>query len=189
MARHRLEDYLQTYTFWLIDTSPSTVAPFFVLGSPLLGFSAISTPEITVTTREIPQLNSLWKHHTIESADVSPITLSRGSKFYDATFYQWIKRSVDGLDVPQRNLLLIHFHGQGFTETADYSGGSVPGLWPDIFEGGVRIPGRAWMLWDCIPTRYKAGQDFDATSGEVSILELEVKPVFVEEYSVGGAIF
>lgn len=48
----------------------------------------------------------------------------------------------------------------------------------------VRIPGRVWILGDCIPTRYKPGSDFDAKSGDVSIAELEFAPSYVNELSL-----
>jgi len=57
------------------------------------------------------------------------------------------------------------------------------GLGP--FEFATRIPARAWLLHNCIPVRYRPGNDFDASSGQVSIQELEVQPEFVEEYSLG----
>ncbi len=68
--------------------------------------------------------------------------------------------------------------------------GAIAGYWasaglaaafgPTIF----RIPGRVWVLGDCIPTRYKPGSDFDAKSGEVSIAELEFAPSYVNELSL-----
>jgi hypothetical protein len=47
-----------------------------------------------------------------------------------------------------------------------------------------RTVARAWLLWDCKPTRYRPTQDFDATAGDVSIAELEVQPVAVTEITV-----
>jgi len=61
--------------------------------------------------------------------------------------------------------------------------GSVAGYGP--FEFASRIPGRAWLLHNCLPMRYKAGSDFDASSGQVSLQELEVQPEYVEEFSLG----
>lgn len=52
------------------------------------------------------------------------------------------------------------------------------------FEIYPKIPARAWLLQACLPTRYKPGTDFDATSGQVSIMELEVQPESMEEISL-----
>ena len=37
------------------------------------------------------------------------------------------------------------------------------------------------MLYNCLPIRYKAGSDFDATSSAVSIQELEIQPEHIVE--------
>jgi hypothetical protein len=40
------------------------------------------------------------------------------------------------------------------------------------------------MLINCIPTRYKPGSDFDASSGEVSIAEIDIQPQYFVEFSL-----
>ena len=47
-----------------------------------------------------------------------------------------------------------------------------------------RIPGRAWYCGGCLPVRYKPGGDFDATSSDVSIMELDVQPEYVHELTI-----
>jgi len=53
------------------------------------------------------------------------------------------------------------------------------------FEFATRIPARSWLLHNCLPVRYRAGSDFDASSGEISLMELEVQPEYIEEFSLG----
>jgi phage tail-like protein len=53
------------------------------------------------------------------------------------------------------------------------------------FEFATRIPARAWLLHECLPIRYKAGSDFDASSAAISLQELEVQPEQIEEFSLG----
>jgi len=48
----------------------------------------------------------------------------------------------------------------------------------------AHVPARAWMLYDCIPTRFKSGGDFDAKAGDVSIAELDIQPEMIEEISL-----
>jgi hypothetical protein len=40
------------------------------------------------------------------------------------------------------------------------------------FEFVARVPARAYILKDCVPTSWKGGSDFDAMRGDVSIAEL-----------------
>jgi len=69
-------------------------------------------------------------------------------------------------------------------------GGSLAGLTTGAallgvpFEFAARIPARAYMLYGCVPSRYKAGSDFDATSGDVSIQELEIQVEMVDQISL-----
>lgn len=75
--------------------------------------------------------------------------------------------------------------GYGAAAAAAVGAGAL-GVGP--FQFAMRVPARAWVLRDCIPVRYRAGSDFDASSGQVSIQELEVQPEYIEEFSLGGAI-
>jgi hypothetical protein len=54
------------------------------------------------------------------------------------------------------------------------------------FEFTPRLPAKAWLLHDCIPTRFKTGTDFDARSGDVSIAEIEFAPEMFEEISLSA---
>lgn len=51
--------------------------------------------------------------------------------------------------------------------------------------GTIRVPARAWVLSGCIPTRYKAGSDFDAANAAISIAELDLA---VEEMDEIGLV-
>ena len=52
------------------------------------------------------------------------------------------------------------------------------------FEFAARVPAKAWVLTNVLPVRYKAGSDFDASSTEVSIAELELAVEVIEEIAL-----
>lgn len=190
MPRKRVDDFLQDYPFYLADVSVSARPPFFVLGSVLsLGFNTCSSPEITLETEEIAQYHSSYKVPYYTKAAVSPITLTRGTSAFDSTMYRWAKRSMSGQDRVHRHLMLIHFMSLSYT--APTSADPSPSSAFDVTSVGmIRPMGKAFLLWHCIPTRYKAGTDFDATSGNVSITELEIQPQYFSEVSLDpGQIF
>ncbi len=54
------------------------------------------------------------------------------------------------------------------------------------FEFAARIPAKAWILKHVLPTRWKGGGDFDASSGSISIAELELSVEIVEEFALGA---
>lgn len=181
-SRHPVENLLQTNRFWLVDTVPSSTFPFFVLGAPIMGFQSITMPEITLETDEIKQINSMYKRTIYSGGSVSTITLTRGARAYDDTFSIWIDRAIRGIDMVPRNLLLLQFTG---INVAAWGGASVDlPVAIEAWEIAQFLPGRAWLLWDAIPVRYKPGSDFDATSGEVSIMEIDLAIHAMTEFAL-----
>ena len=52
--------------------------------------------------------------------------------------------------------------------------------------GAIRVPAKAWTLVGCLPTRYKPASDFDASSGAISVAELDLECERFEEISLTG---
>lgn len=157
--------------------SPNLSPPFFVF-SPYLGFRSVSGLGVTVETEQFRPMNSSYPTFFATGATVEAITLERGVKFNNADFFRWINRTINGTDQIRRNLLLIQFMGAAATK-----GGTAIGPNSQV----MRIPGRAWILWGCIPTNYTAG-DLDASSGDVSVQSLAIQPSAVTEISLGDPI-
>ncbi len=83
----------------------------------------------------------------------------------------------------------------GFGETGTALGGISAGVTAGLFAGfgalspqdlAVRIPAKAWLLKGCIPMRYKAASDFDATSSQISMQELEIDYEEFEEVALAA---
>jgi len=74
---------------------------------------------------------------------------------------------------------------QGITANAATIGGFLlnNSLLPRL---AVRIPAKAWLLCDCIPTRYKAASDFDAMSSAVSLQEIDFEYERFEEIGLAA---
>lgn len=246
-------DPLRDNNFWLFDVAPIELTPALPLFTPLSGFSAISSPEITVETQDINEGNWPFKKTVVKSASVGSITLSRGVTWYSSDFWNWTQTAIQGTTgtgfLPlagltyRRTLLLVHFFrnlpyvkvqavgrvgsaqaidnaqnsqtqaamavagtasfalGAGLVAGSDAAavgvgtgiaaGAQLGAL--QLFGGfvatrqiGIKVPARAFLLKNCVPTRYKSGSDFDATSGQVSIQELDIQPELIEEISLGA---
>jgi hypothetical protein len=124
MARSSLTDYLQNYSFWLMDVAPiePLALPIF---TPLMGFSSITAPEMTIEVQEITEANWLYGRKVAKRASVNDITLTRAAKWYDSDFYKWIMATLSGNTggrgsgthrslaiggaTPRRTLLLVNF--------------------------------------------------------------------------------
>lgn len=205
MARDRIDDLMQSYSFWLFDAGTLGGNVLFPVFDPALAFSAITSPEITAELRVIQPGNWEYKRRVVKTSDVSPITLSTGVRFSNSDMYNWITNAILGRGGARRTLFLIHFLGLRADAPSTIAGaglGALAGVAaadPVAVIGGAaggailgsfienRIPGRAWVLHDCLPSRYKSGSDFDAASSAVSVQELEVQPEYVTEVAVGTA--
>lgn len=163
-----------------------------------MGFSGCTAPGVTLETHEIPQLNTVWKHHHYSGATVDPITLSRGVRADDDSMWDWVEKAIHGQDVPYRDLMLVHSTEAKASFTDRAVVGLAAGLvnpiagvaalhTPDSYEARL-IPGRLWILWETIPIAYKSGTDFDATSAEVSIMELTIQPRAINEFALAKQV-
>ena len=173
MPRSRLMDVMQSHRFWLFDAVPSATFPYLVLGAPFLGFRSITAPEVTLEVEPLKQMNSMFKRPIYGGGEVGAITLQRGVRAYDETMWDWLHRAIKGTDSTYRNLVLIDFTSIGATASLDFP--------IEAWESVAFLPGKAWLLWESIPTRYKAATDFDGMSGEVGIAELDIQPWAVTE--------
>lgn len=257
MARTNLVDYLQAYPFWLMDVAPiePLALPIF---TPLLGFSAITSPEMTTDVFEVNEANWYFSKKVLKKAAASNMTLTRASSWMDGDFYAWMMAGLTGYTggqggpdqipsgagfaaaqqvaplssslqiggpTPRRDLLLIHFLSRSPIPAPGHEIAAAAGLLAvqgiAAANGGLsvagglaaagglalagaaaagfgasfgpvefapRLPAKAWMLYGCVPTRYKAGSDFDATSSAVSLMELEVAVEYWDEISLGSSI-
>lgn len=259
MARSPFFDPLRDSNFWLYDVAPIDTLAALPIFTPLVGFSAVSSPEITIETQQINEGNWPYTKSVVKSASVGSMTLSRGVTLVQSDFWRWSQAAIQGSTgtnigpVPiggityRRTLLLVHFFrnlplpvsgfpanqrpllaakdalgqaglavaGNAFVSTTagivagtdvGVAGGVAVGAASAVQLGalqamgaffggpssgplgianiGIKVPARAFMLKNCIPTRYKTGSDFDASSGQVSIQELDIQPEIVEEIAL-----
>jgi len=202
MARPVFTDYLQAFPFWMMDVAPITFSglPIF---NPVLGFSSISAPEISVEQYTVRQANWYFDRHVVQRAAISPFTARRGVTFFDSDFWRWTQAALSGNQTfsvggssYRRSFVLIHFFARN--PLAALTGSNVPSAnGQDLsgvalnfgpFEFALRVPAKAYLLKSCIPLRWRSGNDFDAADGSVSIAELDFNCELVEEISLSGAI-
>lgn len=150
--------------------------------TPIFGFTSVSAPELTIEAQPIQEANWFFPKHVIKNGGIGPISLSRGVTFVDADFYVWMVSALSGNKIlnvggvsPRRSFLLIHFFQRSLIG-ADLKVGP--------FEFAARVPARAFLLKNCIPTRYKSGTDYSAQDGSISLAEIELQPEGMEEINL-----
>jgi phage tail-like protein len=172
MARPRFTDPFQSFSFWAFDASLPTPLPVF---SPAAGFSEMSMPEMELELKAIQPGNWYFPRQVIKKASVGPITLSKGARFNNADFWNWTTAALQGKEPLRRNIVLLQFMGTTLFK---------PGVELGLVEMVRRVPGRAFGLYHCLPTKYVAGSKFDARSSDVSIQELTFQPEYWTEMSM-----
>ena len=213
MPRSRITDFLQQHTFWAFDASAPIVAPVFtpLFGFARITSPKIDADVETFKDGTFLYQRSVIKGASVQPVGFERGASFFDSDFYDwiayAIYGQKITNdqnvsgtlagkglSTSTVDVLapgiRRNLVVLHFStiNPGINGAINLGPGSSgpPGavsLGP--FEFAARIPARAWLLHNCIPTSYVAGSDFDGSSAGISIMSLEVQPEWIEEFSFG----
>lgn len=223
MARRAITDPLQTHKFWIFDISylDSVQLPVF---SPLLGFSKIGMPEVSLETHEVREANWLFKKTVIKGGSISNITLETASTYVNSDFWKWTiaaltgdttagrwlsgiskLQEVIGGPSPRKNLVLVQFFARNpniiasaalaVTEqrTRNITSRRRTGNTPEFDLQNSRfgpgelvppIPAKAWILYGCLPVRCRPGSDFDASSAEISLQEIEISIEGIEEVSL-----
>jgi len=174
MARAQLTDYLQVGRFHVVDVS-FTIPPVLI---PVFGFRTCSLPEVVANIKNITEGNHEFPRKVYGGAEIGDVTLTQGVSLFNSDFYDWIRKAIVGQRGP-KDMLIVQF--------LNTKGGTTSGT--GAFTGGLefvaRLPGRAWLLKNCRPSRYKPGSDFDAMSQEVSLAELTLSVEEMQEYSLG----
>lgn len=178
-SKERALEFLQNYSFHMFELpkifgSDITITDRIPVLSPVAGFNSITAPEISANVEEIIRGNRQSPYKYISGWTYGPITLTQGSAITRDDFAPWVKNVMDGRAL-RRSFLLVHFTRK------------VIGDFPDIYKFArlFTAPAKAWLLADCYPIRFKAGSDFDAMSGDVSIQELEIDPLEIRAYGLG----
>lgn len=176
MARDRLQEFLQTGTFHLFDVSFSL--PIVLL--PVFGFNKISAPGVTLDIHDIKEGNYEFPRKVVKGAKTHPMTLEQGVSIFNSDFGDWVTKAVKGR-VDPKNLLLVHFTRIGIGDGDEFAIGN--GAFS--FEFVKRVPGRGWLLKNCLPADWKAASDFDGLTQDISVQTLELAYEEFDEISLG----
>ena len=187
MARSILLDHMRSHCFWLFDVSPSASVNVTTLGTPFMGFQSITAPELTANVQNVNQLGRNFSVPYYTGYEVGTITLTRGVRFFDSTFMTWFITSMSGMDRPNRDFILVHMLFNTNLDSVSKNPHVDNPMGSLNFLGDVetlRTAGKGYLLKDCVPVRYKAGTDFDGSSSEVSVAEIDMQPKFMLEVSL-----
>ena len=135
------------------------------------GFSACSTPELTIEATEYKEGLDVYVQKYPGGPTVSDVSLSRGVTYRDTSFYDWVRLVAEGGGSYRADSCEIyHFHRVGFlNQTYPNPTSTFSRVKEDTVE-----PARVYTLHNAFPTRCKVAGDLDATSNEVSVAEVDL---------------
>ncbi len=125
------------------------------------GFTSVTVPEVNAEPVEYKEGLFTFPRKYPGAPTVGDISLSRGVARRDATFWTWIKSVIYGGSEYRAQTITIKHYGREAMR-----GGAI--------DPRTAVPSREYYGKNGFPTRHKIAGDMDATSSEVSIMELDI---------------
>lgn len=176
MARAESSDFLQNFRFHVrVVDGPDYLAfnPGEVAVDAEAGFQSVTLPEETFEAAEYREGIYKYTKKFPGPPTFTDVSLMRGIVKNDSSFYRWAASQRAG--APYRADISIEHHHRE----------DVP---VGIGEKIATVAARQILCHECLVIRAKPGADFDATSGEVSMAELDFAIEWFELLVDGTAV-
>lgn len=162
MARPQATDFLQNFRFHAEVTDGADFLSFNPGGVGVdgeAGFQSITIPEETFEASEYREGIYKYTKKFPGIPTFSDVTLMRGIVATDTSFHDWAIATRGGAEY-RADVQVQHHHRE------DAPGGTG--------ESIAAPAARAYLLHEAFCIRAKPGADMDATSGEVSVAEVDI---------------
>jgi len=178
MARAKVYDFLHNFRFHVIvygyGTSHDPKIGSLDTDKVSAGFSSCSVPEVSEDAQEYREGHFIYTKKYVGLPTVSDVSLARGVSLVESAtptvaLWQWVKDTVEANNEYRADVDILHIHRNMKPETRSAGSGPV-----DEMSIKTDIGLRIYHCYNAFPIRYKASSDLDATSGEVSIQELDL---------------
>lgn len=171
MARVQASDFLHSMRFHVTATraaiTPATGDnPLAMSGAPSAGFMSVSTPEATTEAVEYREGIFNFPRKFPGNTTVSDCSMQKGVARADGAFWAWLKTVIAGPAAGatkeyRADLEILHFDRSALKGT--------------LTELDLKaVAARTYTLKNAFPTRHKVAADLDASSSDISIMELDV---------------
>jgi phage tail-like protein len=162
MARAISTDFYQNFRFHVMMVEGDGVKASEVFTkAPTAGFNSVTIPELSMEATEYREGTAIYTKKFAGIPSYDSVTMTKGVTQDDNDFWLWANKAAAGGEY-RADLKIMHFNRedvQGFT---------------DVGMAAHTGAYRAYMCYNCVPTRLKLTADMDATGSDVSIAELEV---------------
>ena len=124
------------------------------------GFQAVTTPEFTLEHVEYREGTKIYTEKYPGIPSVNDLTMSRGVARKDTAFFDWIVRAIEGAEY-RCDLTIFHFI-RGSRSVSFQSN--------DVADTNTK----RYVIRNGSPGRVKVAADLDASTGDVSLAEVDV---------------
>jgi len=170
MARAQNTDFLHSMRFHVTATTADSGTPLDnSTKSPTAGFMSVSTPEATVEAVEYREGLYNFPRKFPGNTTVSDVTMQKGVARGDSTFWTWLKVVIAGTGEYRADLEIKHFDRRVLNATLSQNAGTT-----------FATPARTYTLKEAFPIRHKVAADLDASTSDISIMELDVAYEYFE---------
>ena len=165
MARAQATDFLQGFRFHVEVMESKGDNPLLFSTETgvqsLAGFQSVTLPELTAEAVEYREGTYKYTKKFSGVPTVGDATLMRGVSKKDTAFFDWVVAAISGAEY-RCDIKIMQF-GRENMPTAD------AGEYAKVHATAARI----YKCYQCVPTRVKPTADFDATSSEISMAEVD----------------
>lgn len=191
MARAQSSDFLHSMRFQVAITGGGF--DFFNVGagttnskSPSAGFMSCTTPEATTEAVEYREGTYNFPRKFPGNTTVSDISLQKGVARGDGTFWEWLKTVISGSGEYRVDIQIMHFDRRVLSRPQN---GPVTSTFQSTATQANAA--RTYNVYEASPPRHKVAADLDASSSDISIMELDLAYEYfdvVEKRPSSGAV-
>ena len=168
-ARLEATDFLLSFRFQVTMLEAPEGGEGYLKGTPETGdagFQSVTLPEMTIEATEYREGTYKYTKKFPGPPTISEVSCMRGVVKADTGFFDWCLAAIAGGEY-RANISILQFGREDFT-TAGFS----------EFTAAPSSAARTYNCYECVPVRVKPAGDMDATSGEVSMAEVDFAPEY-----------
>lgn len=139
--------------------------------SPSAGFMSISTPEATTEAVEYREGTYNYPRKFPGNTTVSDLSMQKGVARGDGTFWNWLSTVIAGSGEYRVDLEIYHFDRRVLNRPQS---GAMQGHQDFQKVASAGNAARTYKIYEAFPIRHKVAADLDASSSDISIMELDI---------------
>ena len=169
MARPEATDFLTNFRFHVTSIKTGDGGKNYIKFDDGIGaggeagFQTVSLPEITIPAADYREGTSKYTKKFPGPPEISELSMARGVTTKDTNFFNWAIAAISGGEY-RSDLLISQFIRSILPEPGPEDFAATPDA----------AKTRQYKCFECIPVRVKPASDLDASSGEVSLAEVDV---------------